>query len=369
MKFHMDVLTSVIISSFNTPRDYIRASVLSILDQTYKNIELIIVDDCSDKITVESCLSDINDPRIKMIENEINLGLAASLNKAIEASKGKYIIRMDSDDVSMQSRIERQIEYMENNPSCDIMSGRTCLFDEQHMWVGSCFYGDAEHTSVELFFDSTLLHPSVIIRRAFIEKNNLMYNPKCRKAQDYYLWVSSFLKGADIRSVSEYYVFYRQHSGAASFKDRSKQLSVVSELHDMLLERIGLNPNPDEKKVHEIFCNPYDFNLYEWKSELKWAKKIIAANKATPLYSNKAFTDGVTKRYLSGLDINRAAKQLSKRRFVIAVLALCGKPSMFFSLLRLLVNKYIQKKSANVAYEYYIKREWEYVDEKYGLLD
>jgi hypothetical protein len=86
------------------------------------------------------------------------------------------------------------------------------------------------------------------------------------------------------------------------------------------------------------------------------------------LYRNSAFNYGVTKRYLSGLDISRSSGKLSKKEFVQAVLALFGKLSMVVSLLKLSINKCIQKHSAKVAYKKYIKKEWNYVNKKYGLL-
>ena len=105
---------SVIMSVFNGAR-YLKKSIESILNQSYEDFEYVIIDDGStdkSKIIIES----FKDPRIKLISNKQNIGLAASLNIGIQVSKGKYIARMDCDDVSATKRLENQLEYLIKNP-------------------------------------------------------------------------------------------------------------------------------------------------------------------------------------------------------------------------------------------------------------
>ena len=108
-KFSLSVepLVSIIMSVYNS-EDYLKEAIDSILGQTYANLEFIIIDDASTDRSLDIVKS-YNDKRILLIKNEVNIGLAASLNKGIEIARGKYIARMDSDDISLPERCEKQV--------------------------------------------------------------------------------------------------------------------------------------------------------------------------------------------------------------------------------------------------------------------
>ena len=108
---------------------YLKEAVKSILNQSYKNLEFIIVDDAS---TDESWryLKRLRDKRLKLIKNNKNLGLAASLNKALKVTKGDYIVRMDADDISHPNRLEIQLAFMKRNPKVDICGTWAKLINE-----------------------------------------------------------------------------------------------------------------------------------------------------------------------------------------------------------------------------------------------
>jgi glycosyltransferase involved in cell wall biosynthesis len=106
-------LVSIIMPSYNTGK-YIKESIQSVINQTYKNWELIIVDDCSTDNTDE-VLDDIHDPRIKIYKNEKNSGAAVSRNKALSEAKGRWIAFIDSDDLWKLEKLSKQIEFMKTN--------------------------------------------------------------------------------------------------------------------------------------------------------------------------------------------------------------------------------------------------------------
>ena len=121
-------LVSVIMGVYNTKPEYLKQAVESILAQTYDNLEFVIVDDGNRKDEIISYLHRIkqSDNRVKIIVNEENIGLTRSLNKAIDHSRGKYIARMDSDDISLPDRLLKQVEYMEVHPEV-CMTGTNTL--------------------------------------------------------------------------------------------------------------------------------------------------------------------------------------------------------------------------------------------------
>ena len=107
----MEELVSVIMPSYNSSK-YIKDSVESVLNQTYKNIELIIVDDCSTDDTVD-IINSCKDKRIRLFINEQNQGAALSRNKALREAQGKYIAFLDSDDIWVNNKLEKQIKFMQ----------------------------------------------------------------------------------------------------------------------------------------------------------------------------------------------------------------------------------------------------------------
>ena len=122
---------SVVMSVYNGER-YIRESVESILNQTYRDFEFILMDDASKDRTASLCRGyQKKDPRIRFYSNRENLGLTASLNKGIALAKGKWIARMDSDDVSVPERFEKQMAFLKKNPAVKLLGTRGYMVDEE----------------------------------------------------------------------------------------------------------------------------------------------------------------------------------------------------------------------------------------------
>jgi glycosyltransferase involved in cell wall biosynthesis len=114
----MAPLVSILMPVYNC-RLFIEASISSILNQSYTRFELIVIDDCSTDGTLQF-LSELNDPRVILIKKIKNTGYTNSLNYGLKLCKGKYIARMDGDDISMVTRIEEQVVFMEDNPDIDV---------------------------------------------------------------------------------------------------------------------------------------------------------------------------------------------------------------------------------------------------------
>jgi len=190
--------------------NYLNKAIDSILAQTYKEFEFIIVDDCSQDGSFEIVQGYAKkDNRIKVIKNKINLGLAVSLNKAVEESKGKYIARMDADDISLPSRLQKQIEYMEKNTAIHICGTGLVYIDKNGQELKKLLMAPThKQIQKEICKRSPFAHPSVMIRRSFFDMVGL-YDQKLRKAQDYELWARGLVKGAKYANLGEHLLFYR----------------------------------------------------------------------------------------------------------------------------------------------------------------
>lgn len=124
------VKVTVLMSVYNTPLKQLKEAIESILNQTYKNFEFLIIDDGSKRECVDFIKS-YKDKRINLVQNKINLGLERSLNRGLDIAKGKYIVRMDTDDIAYKERIYKQLEFIEKNPQYSIVGSRAEYFDEK----------------------------------------------------------------------------------------------------------------------------------------------------------------------------------------------------------------------------------------------
>lgn len=182
-------LVTVIMPVYNTEK-YLRQSIDSILNQTFRDFEYIIIDDCStdDSLDVINSYSDI---RIKVIKNQKHLGVAASANIGFGLAKGKYIARMDADDTSLPERLLQQYKYMEKHPKVDLCGSRVRLIGSRKIWK---YPFEHERIKCRLLFNSPFAQPSLIFRKSTFVKNNLYYNSSFIRGEDYELWVRSIDK-------------------------------------------------------------------------------------------------------------------------------------------------------------------------------
>ena len=206
-------------STYNTPNEYIEEAINSILEQTYNNIELIIIcDGCNDEYEY---LKKYTDNRIKLYLNDENNGLAYSLNRAISESSGDYIARMDSDDISINTRIYEQVDFMEHNPEVDICATYAKSFgDASNVWCN--YFTKSDEISLEFLYKSIFVHPTVMFRKSFIDKYDIRYNDDYSTAQDFELW-SRLINKCTFAIIPRILLRYRVHNKQVSATKREQQ--------------------------------------------------------------------------------------------------------------------------------------------------
>ena len=231
-------LVSVILPVFNG-QPFVAAAVISIVKQTYRNIELIIIDDGSTDGSSDVLHNFADaDPRVRLVTHE-NRGLVASLNEGLELAKGKYIARMDADDISDPIRIERQVEYLETNPEVVLLGVRT--FERRSSrWRHHISAGPKLWTWM-LLFTNRIGHPGVMIRRETLDQHNLRYEQDFYFVEDYRLWCRLVQYGsADV--LPQPLLFYRRHDSALSVVNASLQSERDRRVtRDFVLGRLGID--------------------------------------------------------------------------------------------------------------------------------
>lgn len=182
----MNTLISVIISFYNGEK-YIREAIESILKQTFENFEFIIIDDGSTDNSAE-IIKSYNDHRIILIQQE-NKGLAAALNEGIKIAKGKYIARMDTDDISEPDRFTIQLQYMENNPRCVVVGSLSNIIskDGDFLYLAENSI-DNNELKKALPYNTPFAHGSSFIRTSALRSVGL-YKGQMRFSQDVLLWI------------------------------------------------------------------------------------------------------------------------------------------------------------------------------------
>mgnify|MGYP003990669569 CR=1 FL=1 len=186
-KTNRQPLVSIIMATYNSS-ETILSSIESILNQTYKNIELIIINDKSTDDTKLNISRFINNSRVHVYNNQINIGLAKSLNKAIKASKGDYIARMDDDDISHPNRIQKQIDFFQNNMDIDVLGTSARLMDSNMNFIRKYLPPENDKDiKKNLCHSNPIIHPSVMVSREFFQKSN-GYNESLRRKEDLDLW-------------------------------------------------------------------------------------------------------------------------------------------------------------------------------------
>ena len=211
-------LVSVIMPAYNAEA-YIAEAVSSILDQSWRNLELIIVDDASTDSTADIILG-LTDPRIRLLTNSRNLGISASTNRAVDASRGEYLALMDDDDISMPNRLKAQVTSLENNPEIMILGTGSYLIDPE----GKCFGYTGALPESPKYYQAKLLignvefcNSSAMIRKSFLKENHLSYREGYLGMQDYRLYMESSKLGS-ISCLADIHHRYRVHGDGMSIR-------------------------------------------------------------------------------------------------------------------------------------------------------
>lgn len=176
------MLVSVVLPAYNAEL-YLKEALDSILQQTFTNFELIILNDGSTDSTEDIILS-YEDSRIVYVKNQENLGLIGTLNKGISLAKGKYIARMDADDIALPKRLSKQISFLEANTQYGVVGAFAQIIDSKEIYKVPI---TNEAIKAFLYIDSPFIHPSVVIRKDLLSSN--LYDHQYHRIEDYELWV------------------------------------------------------------------------------------------------------------------------------------------------------------------------------------
>lgn len=270
---------SVILPVYNTEK-YIAEAVRSILNQTFSDFELLVINDASTDKTLD-VLSQFVDPRIKIISNDVNLKVVKTLNKGLRLAKGRFIARMDADDIAHPKRFEKQLLYFKQHPEIDIINTWVQTFGSENNVLRAAT--NHELIKARLLFLNPITHPAVMFRRDAFTKNNLCYNEEFVNAEDYGLWVAAIDK-IKFAAIPELLFKYRVHDNNVSVLKSSNQ-SILDKMHykiySAFFEKLGIGEvTNDELLMHRNLglSKLDDIDFKSFKNYILWLKRIMLAN-------------------------------------------------------------------------------------------
>lgn len=331
------VSVSVIMATYNTDIPMLKEAVDSILNQTFRDFEFIIIDDGSTNSS-DQYLKSLTDERVKIIWNPQNMGVTKSLNVGLKAAQGKYIARMDADDVSLPTRFEKEFAYMEAHPNvvvCGTVAGK--LVEGKGVLPSSPnLPKDMEEYRVRMLFSSPgPSHPSAFFRHETLLAHGILYDEKLIYAQDYGMWETISHYG-EIYTLNEMLLYRRQHENQISKAKRAIQIQCDKMTQKKILTDLLGSVTDAELDLHYTYSTGFFPNAIITPEVVTWYDRLIQANKTRKIYDQKKLETRVLtiKKYLirqayrQGLPIGKIVSMAFRfLPFFSAVKLLIPRPS------------------------------------------
>lgn len=271
-------IVSVVMPAYNAEK-YIGEAIDSILGQTFTDFEFIIVNDGSTDKTKE-IIESYDDPRLVYLENEKNSGIVKTLNKGLDAAQGKYIARMDADDISMPERFAEQVRYLDRHPDIGIVGSWLRIIDGDGVYKYDFkFKTRPDDCYANMLYGTPVAHPAVMLRAEILRNNNLNYDDNFRGIEDYFLWWQC-RKYTKITNIAQPLINYRKHNSQITNNQISEDfLEKQEKFMKLRLKDLGVDYNESEFDVLIRYTRQRNsFNDTQLYVFIDFLKKILVAS-------------------------------------------------------------------------------------------
>jgi glycosyltransferase involved in cell wall biosynthesis len=306
---------SVLMPVYNTEK-YLNEAIDSILGQSFSDFELIIIDDASTDNSI-NIINSYQDERIIFIQKEKNTGYTDSLNMGIQMAKGKYIARMDSDDISLPLRFEKQVVFLENNPEVILCGTQIRIIDTDNT---SKLPIKNDLLKVKMIDKTQFYHPTIMLRKSLLDKENINYDKGKEPAEDYDLWSRLMFLG-DIVNLSEVLLEYRVHHEQTSIVRRNIQLEKSNDIRNQTLKKIynKINVNFNYFQLSDEFIND-KYYLKELFFKLKTWEIIRKKNISKKIFNIPYLNNHIKQKKLDLLTDLLTIKKPKGRNYKIKII-------------------------------------------------
>lgn len=245
---------SVLTPMYNSTPQYLKDHIESILKQTFKDFEYILLNDSPDNKELEKIVKSYNDNRIIYIENSKNLGIAASRNVLLEKAQGEYIAMCDHDDVSYPDRLEKEVAYLDTHPETGVVSSNFIVnFNKRD--ISNYPLNSYDIKTNLIVRGCVVLHTASMIRKSVLIKNNISWEPEYEPSDDYRLW-TRLIDKTEFCNIKEPLVVYRVHSNNTTSntidKMKNMETRIKNELYSIYPYTAQLSSNSSCIKLFGI---------------------------------------------------------------------------------------------------------------------
>lgn len=287
---------SVLMPMYNAEA-YLGLAIESILNQSYQDFELVILNDGSTDKSLEIALS-YQDKRIRVLENEGNLGLTRTRNRLFAEAKGKYVAWLDSDDIAHSARLEKQLTFLQKHTDYAFVASWARIIDGYGNATGGflkSYFHDSNLPSL-LLFVNYVVQSSVLMQKDLFPQEP--YKLEFPPTEDYELW-SNVVENHPIAILPEVLVDYRVHATNISFTQNERATQTVKLNHKNQLARLGIAATSEEMELHyQIgFGDVREINEAFLVNAEAWLQKLKKYNTEQKIYDSKAFAYVIAHRW------------------------------------------------------------------------
>jgi glycosyltransferase involved in cell wall biosynthesis len=275
---------------------YLSEAIESILQQSFTNFEFLILNDGSIDRS-EEIIRSYTDSRIRLINNATNMKLIATLNRGLDQAQGKYIVRMDADDISLPQRIERQVEWLEKNPEYGLVGSWFEDFNGTDTIRTIKYSSDDTHIRIRHLYQTHIAHPTAVLRKSVIDEHNLRFDPDFVHGEDYAFWVqmSAYCK---LSNYPKMLVRKRDHPQNVSNKYAQIQSDTCARVKQEQFRQMGLDVSRDEIELYTRFANPdWAFSKEEMEMMHILLEKMASENESTNFIAKEALKTYLAEKW------------------------------------------------------------------------
>lgn len=276
-------------------QEWLPAALASVSGQSFGDFELLAIDDGSTDAS-PTMLQSCRDARLRVVRQERNQGLVASLNRGIELARGRYVARMDADDLAHPRRLEHQARYLDAHPEVGVCGTWYWLRQGTRRTHVRVPVGHDEIVA-RLFFRSAFGHPTVMLRRELLLASGLRYDAAALHAEDFDLWVR-LREHTRFANLPRYLLEYRLHPRQVSSEQLRPQLESAARVRLQQLQRMVPDASAAERELHLRVCDGHVFTTRADLLEARaWLDRLQAENRKAALFPSAAFGDALANTW------------------------------------------------------------------------
>ena len=295
MNLNKSPLVTVLMPVFNAGV-YLEEAINSILKQTFTDFEFLIINDGSTDNSLE-IIKSFDDKRINLINNEANLKLIKCLNLGLQKSKGEFIVRMDADDISLPTRIEKQINFLISNPEYGLLGSWFEDFGDNIKNQLVKYSSDDATIRIKHLYQTQISHPTAVIKKEIIDKYSLQFDSAQVHGEDYDFWVrmSQYCK---MSNFPELLVRKRDHPKNITNHYSKSMSETCTKVKQLQFRKMGVELNQAETDLYTRFADPeWHFSEAELNILEEMLDNIIRANDLSAFVPVNEFRSYISEKW------------------------------------------------------------------------